>query len=114
MSRSTISHRPSLSQEVSLVLGFMLQPNLPGSIKLVHHLLPQAVVIALVVERQPLCIPFRKRTCESSWAAASAILITGFIVLLIRSMLRSLADSSKNVLESFHISSLERSMTIRP
>ena len=29
-SRATISHRPSLSQEVSLVLGFMLQPNLPG------------------------------------------------------------------------------------
>ena len=29
-SRATTSHRPSLSQEVSLVLGFMLQPNLPG------------------------------------------------------------------------------------
>ncbi len=29
-SRATISHRPSLSQEGSLVLGFMLQPNLPG------------------------------------------------------------------------------------
>ena len=36
-SRATISHRPSLSQEVSLVLGFMLQPNLPGSQIYLHR-----------------------------------------------------------------------------